>query len=162
MKPGPKPIPELHRFWRVVQMGPGCWEWTGLLNDYGYGRFSRHDRTDIRAHRFMWMIFNGDPGELFVCHTCDNPRCVNPFHLFLGTNADNMRDCKAKGRNRAPLAEHFAAKTHCPHGHPYAGDNLVIEVHKNGVRNRICRICRNAKAARRRLAKRQLPMVVGA
>lgn len=80
----------------------GCWEWTGEVKANGYGRIRRkvnHRDVHIPVHRAMWEALNGAIlGGLFVCHHCDNPRCCNPKHLFLGTHSDNMADCVAKGR----------------------------------------------------------------
>lgn len=88
-------------FWRHVQKSDGCWLWIAHTNAGGYGEFRRHGRTEI-ASRVSWEIHNGPiPDGLFVLHNCpggDNPACVNPAHLFLGTNDDNMRDMVTKGR----------------------------------------------------------------
>ena len=84
-----------------------CWNWVGATRN-GYGRMvvgSRSDksRRSVSAHRFSYMVYRGSIGELYVCHTCDNRRCVNPDHLFLGTAKDNADDRDAKGRNKPPL-----------------------------------------------------------
>lgn len=82
----------------------GCWEWTRTLNAYGYGQFSIAQKY-FRASRISYERFNGKiPPGLFVLHKCDVRKCVNPDHLFLGTQKDNMRDMVAKGRaNRVGL-----------------------------------------------------------
>ena len=87
------------RFWEKVDRGgDGCWEWQGQRSRWGYGYFVFKGRRR-HAHRISWELANGDPpGNLFVCHTCDNPPCVRPDHLFLGTALDNNRDRAAKGR----------------------------------------------------------------
>ena len=82
----------------------GCWIWTGGYDKNGYGQFSIMDRR-IRAHVASWMAFYGNNGSLYVLHTCDVTSCVNPFHLFLGTNADNMVDKINKGRQRVARGE---------------------------------------------------------
>ena len=88
------------RFWGKVVKSDGCWLWTGnKFQGYGQIRFAGKTR---RAHRVAWELTRGSiPAGLYVCHHCDNPSCVNPGHLFLGTQTDNMRDCLAKGRFRA-------------------------------------------------------------
>lgn len=86
------------RFWEKVQKSDGCWEWTAHRGYFGYGRIMVAKKAQP-AHRISWELANGPiPKGLFVCHSCDNPPCVRPDHLFLGTQADNMRDMGNKGR----------------------------------------------------------------
>lgn len=86
------------RFWPHVATGPGCWEWTRARNSGGYGTFVYPDGQ--LAHRFSWIVsFGPIPDGLDVLHKCDNPPCVRPDHLFLGTDADNAADKVAKGRS---------------------------------------------------------------
>lgn len=84
-----------------------CWTWEGLLDRKGYGHSG-----SFRAHRLSWSLHNGQiPPKIFVCHKCDNPSCVNPDHLFLGTNYDNVRDKEDKGRGNQPSGDKHGSKT---------------------------------------------------
>ncbi len=96
---------DMRRFFAKIQKTSSCWLWQGTTNGTaGYGSFrvgSMKDgsRRKILAHRFSYKLHkNQIPEKLIVCHSCDNPLCVNPEHLFLGTHKDNMQDCCSKGR----------------------------------------------------------------
>lgn len=100
-------IPITERFWkRVVKMQSGCWHWTGQRVGGRYGRLRINQSKRVLAHRLSWEIHNGViPEGSRVLHACDNPPCVNPAHLFLGTIKDNSRDMVSKGRQYRPTGE---------------------------------------------------------
>lgn len=114
---GPKIVPLSVRFWAQVNKTDTCWEWTSkTVVGYGVIKLTPSFRGEKvkrqGAHRVSWELHNGPiPDGLWVLHRCDNRRCVNPDHLFLGTHGDNMRDMVEKKRSKgAPPGEahHFA------------------------------------------------------
>jgi HNH endonuclease len=128
------------RFWDKVLVGDNCWEWQGYKDQRGYGR-TRIDGKGLLTHRVAWTIWNGPiPDGALVCHHCDNPSCVRPAHLFLGTHRDNTRDMLDKDRHR------WRGKNLCIHGHPLDG------IRKNG--QRCCKTCRSNWAKKRAKKKR--------
>jgi hypothetical protein len=94
-----RPLPD--RFWEKVDKRDvdECWPWTGTTVSKGYGSIGHEGKT-LSAHRVSWELHFDSPGDLHVLHSCDNPPCCNPAHLFLGTNADNIRDRLLKERMR--------------------------------------------------------------
>lgn len=99
-----KPLSE--RFFEKFSIGDGdsCWEWEASRNKHGYGKIGsggKHGRT-LLASRVMWTLLRGNPGRMRICHTCDNPPCVNIGHLYKGTAKQNTADSIAKGRFKNP------------------------------------------------------------
>lgn len=93
--------PALERFLALASTDGTCWEWMGRRDKDGYGSFRMSPSETDLAHRASWRLHRGPiPEGLFVLHRCDNPPCVNPEHLFLGTQADNVHDMYAKQRDR--------------------------------------------------------------
>lgn len=91
-------------FWARVDRSGDCWSWRGGHNNHGYGQFCI-DNKKVLAHRTAYAYFYGMPtAGMDLCHRCDNPGCVNPAHLFVGTRRDNMRDASTKGRMKRPGA----------------------------------------------------------
>ena len=90
---------------KLLVVPSGCHEWQAYTNANGYGVVRLFGKTML-AHRAIWETVNGDiPKGLFVCHHCDNPKCCNVDHLFLGTNIDNVDDSKRKNRRNRPAGE---------------------------------------------------------
>lgn len=95
------------RFWQKVNKSSDCWVYTGACK-WGYGAFWLNGKQ-VLAHRFSWELLNGPiPNGMLICHHCDNPPCVRPEHLFLGTSQDNRTDAVIKGRHAKGERIHFA------------------------------------------------------
>ena len=139
--------PPLDRFWASISPEPntGCWLWLGYLSpgasknkNMGYGQFQVQNRR-MPAHRFSYETFVGPVQEgLEIDHKCKLPCCVNPDHLEAVTHHENMRRSGAMFKAAAV----HKAKTHCPRGHAYAGDNVFI----NSSGGRSCRECVRAQS----------------
>ena len=98
---------DIERFWKHVnkKSEDECWEWGASRNPNGYGNIKVNYKIR-KAHRISWTIHQGEiPEGLCVCHTCDTPSCVNPYHLFLGTHTDNMNDMNRKRRGVTFIGE---------------------------------------------------------
>ena len=126
----PRTTPINQRFWDKINKTDSCWIWSASTTR-GYGRLMIKKNVTIAAHRYSAMLhFGMFDSRLLVLHKCDNPACVNPEHLFLGTEKDNMVDMVSKGRSFGQK------KTHCKHGHEYTKNNTIMH---NGGRE--CRTC---------------------
>ncbi len=129
-------VPLEQRFWPKVEKTGTCWVWQGATDSHGYGQIHEEPRGHSQAHRVSWELAYGPiPEGLDVLHCCDNPPCVRPTHLFLGTQLDNNLDAINKGRN------YWANKTHCLRGHPFDEQNTR---HYRGGRH--CRSCQTERA----------------
>lgn len=138
--------PDHVRFFAKVDAEGDCWQWTGSTSPNGYGGF-----IGIKAHRWAWTYLVGPiPEGLELDHLCRNRSCVNPDHLEPVPRLVNMR------RGYSLLAMN-ARKTHCPKGHPYAGENLRIYTRPGGTPSRYCRACSREWQRARSIAKEETP-----
>lgn len=115
----------------------GCWIWMGVTDKDGYGRLH-----GIGVHRTSYLESNGTiPEGMNVCHKCDVPSCINPAHLFLGSQADNLSDQRAKGRRVGKPPQ----RTTCKRGHALSGNNVLwrLPYGKFKSSQRYCRTCNN-------------------
>ena len=125
----------IERFENKVNKTENCWLWQSSMTKQGYGLFW-FDGKCVLAHRLSFEFYNGPIGDgMCIMHSCDNPSCVNPAHLSLGTLKDNTQDMLNK--KRFPNQN----KTHCRNGHEYSGSNLYI----NPKGHRFCRACRRVE-----------------
>jgi hypothetical protein len=133
----------MERLMRDTEWVGDCLVWTGAATQKGYGQLTVEQEHWL-THRLSWTLHHGPPPR-WVLHTCDNPPCVNPEHLFDGSCADNNADKMAKGRWRGGRP----ARSHCIHGHELSNDNVYVT--PDGRRQ--CRICRRKRNldSRRRL-----------
>lgn len=139
------------RFWSKVQKTDDCWLWTGTTwGQPEYARFKIGNKYS-QASQYSWELHNGPmPEGLWALHRCDNPLCVNPAHLFVGTRQDNMDDMKAKGRGSSG----HKGQTHCKYGHPFDAQNTYTT-------SRGARQCRTCKAKTLREWKRTNRLMQG-
>ena len=127
---------QLSTFWNRVEKTEGCWLWRGSRTTAGYGNV-RVGPKNKYAHRLAWELTNGAiPNGLHVCHRCDNPPCVRPDHLFLGTGKDNARDSMQKGRHSPP--PHYYGDEHHARKHP----EWLARGERNGARTHPERVAR--------------------
>jgi len=146
---GEKDVSWTH-FFDKVKIIDDCWLWTGARSGDGYGAFTMEGKM-TGAHRLSFTYFKDEiPDGMFVCHRCDNPVCVNPDHLWLGTPADNMNDKSIKGRTPKTLK----TPDRCKRGHLWSEHAVT---YFNGERTaRRCKTCWSMKRRERERRKRSL------
>src|ERR1700722_11550688 len=125
---GPIDLPTSDRFWSSVDKSGDCWLWQKSLSEGGYGRFSLN-RKSFPAHRVAYAIVNGScPADILVCHECDNPRCVNTGHLFLGRHVDNVADMIQKGRRWTGIQSGVSCNSGEKNGRAKLTNGSVVEI----------------------------------
>lgn len=145
----------------IPEPNSGCWLWTASTYPNGYGRMRMPDGITVKVATHVAILLFRDelvPVGYYVCHKCDNSYCVNPDHLFLGTAADNTRDCINKGRHKPPprAKRGQGIKPSCKYGHKMEGDNLYT--YPTG--ERACRECIRDRVRKQRIRKRSLGLTV--
>lgn len=138
----PKPRSLEERFWEKVERRgrDDCWTWLGSKTVDGYGRIGHNGKVRAATH-ISWEMHHGAdfPPGMLACHSCDNPECVNPAHLFVGSKQDNADDMVRKGRSTKDRR-----RSHCVHGHALTPDNVYVYA-VNGARQ--CATCRAIRSA---------------
>lgn len=135
-----------------------CWFWIKARCPKGYGYISDGEKV-VQTHRLSYLLHKGALSKPMVCHTCDNPPCVNPDHLFEGTAQDNADDAIAKGRIYRPTSPN-AMKTHCKNGHEFNYENTRLVKNwyrEGGPPRRQCKICKRIQTRVLHLKKKQEP-----
>lgn len=134
-----------------IDPATGCWNWTGFVHSYRKYPGNRYGGVTVYSpvtkkcrayttHRAMWLAIHGEPEKgKCVCHTCDNPICLNPEHLWLGTRRENTMDMVKKNRH------HLKKKTHCKRGHILYGDNLFTDSRGYRHCNECCKLRQRVK-----------------
>jgi hypothetical protein len=140
----------------IPEPNTGCWLWTGSVNSQGYGKLLGEARAlRMATHVSLELVGTFVPPDRYVCHHCDVPACVNPDHLFIGTQKENIADCISKGRKTDPPPSEpgRGRKLTCRAGHPLEGYNVLLK--NNGVR-RGCRECGRVNRIARYLRSRKV------
>jgi hypothetical protein len=138
---------QLKRFWAKVdkETENECWEWTAATSSKGYGQFAIGG-VSKSTHRISYIMHKGKiPDGLMICHTCNNPPCVNPNHLYAGSNKENMQQASNEKR-LAPQQ-----KTHCKAGHEFTPENTALYKQKKrgNALTRVCKTCKKINDKRR-------------
>lgn len=147
--PMSKNMAHKERFFQKVNKTESCWLWTGAVTSKGYGSMGIAGKN-TSTHRLSYMWFKGAiPEGMYVCHSCDTPACVNPDHLWLGTNSDNMKDMVTKDRNGGASRK----QTHCKKGHSFEEFESLVYIKKQGRQigkeYRVCKECKRINDLKR-------------